>query len=119
MQRREFLAAGTALLAGCAALPANGGALKRVAFGSCFDQTKVEQPVWDGVLAAKPDLFLFGGDNVYCPPEYSRGALQRAYAQAAASPGLTRVRNTIPHMALWDDHDYGLNDGGADFPSKA
>jgi alkaline phosphatase D len=119
MQRREFLATGTgALLAGCAGLPAAGPPLQRIGFGSCFDQTKAEQPIWDGVLAARPDLFVFGGDNVYCEHPYTHGALQRAYAQAARSPGLTRVRAAIPHMALWDDHDYGANDGGADFPSR-
>jgi alkaline phosphatase D len=21
-------------------------------------------------------------------------------------------------MAVWDDHDYGVNDGGGDFPAK-
>jgi alkaline phosphatase D len=29
------------------------------------------------------------------------------------------VRQTIPHLALWDDHDYGVNDAGAEFPSRA
>ena len=38
--------------------------LSRVAFGSCADEEK-PQPIWDAVLAYKPDLFLFAGDNVY------------------------------------------------------
>src|SRR3989337_529307 len=38
--------------------------LTRIAFGSCAKQTK-DQPIWDAVLAAKPDLFVFLGDNIY------------------------------------------------------
>jgi alkaline phosphatase D len=25
----------------------------------------------------------------------------------------------VPHLAIWDDHDYGLNDGGAEWAHKA
>jgi hypothetical protein len=25
---------------------------------------------------------------------------------------------STPIMAVWDDHDYGVNDGGGDFPAK-
>ncbi|MET0658010.1 MAG: hypothetical protein ABW110_07620 [Steroidobacteraceae bacterium] len=38
--------------------------LTRIAFGSCAKQDK-EQPIWDAVLASKPDLFIFLGDNIY------------------------------------------------------
>jgi alkaline phosphatase D len=34
-------------------------------------------------------------------------------------PGYSKLRNTVPHLAVWDDHDYGINDGGGDFPYKA
>ena len=126
--RREFLAAGAALatLGGCAApglpvVPAPPGAdglLRSIAFGSCIDQNKAA-PIWDTVIAGKPDLFLFGGDNVYCEMPYSLERLRRAYALAAESPGMSRLRRTVPHLAIWDDHDYGLSDGGAEFPFKA
>ena len=33
--------------------------------------------------------------------------------------GYSKLRNTIAHLAVWDDHDYGINDGGGDFPHKA
>jgi alkaline phosphatase D len=28
------------------------------------------------------------------------------------------LRRAVPHLAIWDDNDYGLNDGGADFRFK-
>lgn len=127
-RRRELLAAGAAIaLAGCAAArpgpgPAGpamavGAELRTIAFGSCIDQTR-PAPIWDTIVAARPDLFLFGGDNVYCEMPFSLARLRRAYAQAAESPGMNRLRRSVPHLAIWDDHDYGANDGGAEFAFK-
>jgi alkaline phosphatase D len=129
LRRRDLLAGGVALgaLAGCAApgvrvdaTPAMpSAALRRIAFGSCIDQTRREQPIWDTVLADRPDFFIFGGDNVYCETPYSLANLRRAYAMAAESEGMSRLRRMVPHLAIWDDHDYGANDGGAEFAFKA
>ncbi|XOV90306.1 MAG: alkaline phosphatase D family protein [Pseudomonadota bacterium] len=90
--------------------------VSRIAFGSCVDQSK-PQPVWQGVLAGKPDLLVLLGDNVYADTA-SRVQLQAAYDQLAANPGFSRVRKAMPIEAIWDDHDYGENDGGADFPGR-
>ncbi|MGL6290643.1 MAG: alkaline phosphatase D family protein [Silanimonas sp.] len=91
-------------------------ALTRIAFGSCAEQHK-PQPVWDAVLAAEPQLFVFLGDNVYGDTR-ERGDLERAYAALAAKPGFQRLRESTPVMATWDDHDYGENDAGAEYPIK-
>ena len=45
-------------------LPAWPSKVQKIIFGSCIDQNKA-QPIWQSILAAKPDLFIFGGDNVY------------------------------------------------------
>lgn len=90
--------------------------LARIAFGSCAEQTK-PQPIWDAVLAARPELFVFLGDNVYGDTR-ERAVLERAYGQLAAQPGFQRLRATTPLMATWDDHDYGENDAGGDYPMK-
>jgi alkaline phosphatase D len=125
MQRRHFISLAAAGLTGCAvpvrqraSQEAADGALRRIAFGSCIDQTK-PQPIWDTVLADQPDLFIFGGDNVYASDQpWSAARLAHAYAQQDEVPSLVRLRETVPHMAIWDDHDYGLNDGGAEFGHK-
>ena len=38
--------------------------MARIAFGSCANQN-APQPIWDAVLAYRPEVFLFVGDNVY------------------------------------------------------
>lgn len=93
--------------------------LTRIAFGSCAEQAD-SQPVWDAILAYKPELFIFAGDNVYGDFNTAdAGPLRKAYAIAAAIAGYNKLRDSVPHLAIWDDHDYGLNDGGGDFPYKA
>lgn len=112
----------TARLAHAQAGPVAGGpgeALQRIAFGSCIDPAR-GQPIWAPILAYRPDLFIFGGDNVYASARpWSLQKLNAAYAQLASQPGFRELRGTVAHLAIWDDHDYGLNDGGAEFVHKA
>ncbi len=44
--------------------PLPEGLVERIAFGSCAKHWQ-PQPIWDGIIAKKPDLFLFPGDNIY------------------------------------------------------
>ena len=112
------------LMAAAALAPASVAAqgrppLSRIAFGSCADQAK-PQPIWDAILAYRPELFIFAGDNVYGDFNSADAAnLKRAYETAEGIAGYNRLRDTIAHLAVWDDHDYGINDGGGDFPHKA
>lgn len=90
--------------------------LQRIAFGSCANQN-LDQPIWDAVVAAKPDLFLFVGDNIYADTE-DMELMKAKYAKLAAKPGYQKLKQTCPILATWDDHDYGVNDGGAWYPKR-
>ncbi|MBW2258184.1 MAG: alkaline phosphatase family protein [Deltaproteobacteria bacterium] len=92
------------------------GLPSRVAFGSCADEDK-PQPIWEAVVAAEPDLFVFLGDNVYADT-IDMDQMRAAYAKLAAKPGFQKLRTTTPLLATWDDHDYGANDAGAEYPMK-
>ena len=90
-------------------------ALVRIGVGSCLKQA-LPQPIFDAVLDDDFDLFVFLGDNVYGDVESEDlRELSDAYAMQAAADGFSRLREAVPLAATWDDHDYGLNDGGADF----
>lgn len=97
--------------------PALSRSLTRIAFGSCAKQDK-DQPIWDAVLAAKPDLFAFLGDNIYADTR-DMAVVRAKYDMLAAKPGFQKLRASTPLVATWDDHDYGENDAGADYPMKA
>src|SRR3954471_14026460 len=120
---RFVLALALTLLGLPAAAQEGARPLTRIAFGSCAEQSR-PQPIWDAVLAYRPELFVFAGDNVY--GDYRGGkpvqneaelidSLRQAYADAARVPGLMAVKNGVRHLATWDDHDYGKNDAGAEF----
>lgn len=97
--------------------PALDRSLTRIAFGACARQDK-DQPIWDAVLAVKPDLFIFLGDNIYADTR-DPAVMAAKYAMLAAKPGFRKLRETTPILAIWDDHDYGEDDAGADYPMKA
>ncbi|KAB2851708.1 MAG: alkaline phosphatase family protein [Hyphomicrobiaceae bacterium] len=93
--------------------------IERLAFASCADQKK-PQPIWRRLIDTKPDLLLMLGDNVYADlRDESARELKEAYAALAVHPDFAKVRASIPILATWDDHDYGRNDAGGDFPFKA
>jgi len=109
------------------ALPSSSTQLTRVAFGSCALQD-LPQPFWDTLTGLNPDLFLMTGDNVY--GDWIRGnfspactddnctSLRQAYSTLDSKPSFIGFRQSVPMLSIWDDHDLGLNDGGADYPYK-
>jgi alkaline phosphatase D len=88
----------------------------RILFGSCLDPRK-SHPVLSSIIAAKPDLFIFLGDNVYADTG-NRMVLTRRYRELGDSPLFRELLRVCPVMAVWDDHDYGKNDAGAEFSAK-
>lgn len=95
------------------AAPPDPARVERVAFGSCAHQLK-PQPAWDAIAAAKPDLMLLLGDNIYGDSD-NLAVLAEKYALLAAKPGFQKLRAVTPVLATWDDHDYGANDAGREF----
>ncbi|KKO07016.1 alkaline phosphatase D family protein [Pseudohongiella sp.] len=87
-----------------------------IAFGSCVHQDR-PQPIWQAVLADAPEVFVFLGDNIYGDSE-DPAVLQSKYEQLGAVEGFRRLREQADVVAIWDDHDYGVNDGGIEYPAK-
>ncbi|MDZ4776785.1 MAG: alkaline phosphatase D family protein [Alphaproteobacteria bacterium] len=116
-RRETLLTAAAALLVGEAhAQTPEIAPLRRFAFGACARQNK-EQPIWDEVLKTAPELFVFLGDNVY-GDTHDPAELRAKYQALAGKPGFQKLKASTPMLAMWDDHDYGKNDSGADHPTK-
>ncbi len=91
--------------------------LERIAFGSCNKQD-LPQPLWPVITAWKPQLWIWLGDNIY--GDTTNMTLLRAkWEKQKAHPGYSVLREFSKITGTWDDHDYGVNDGGKDFPKKA
>ncbi len=108
------------------ALPDAGTPLTRILVGSCLDEEKPGSASLRSVAAESADLFLMIGDNVYGDrdgPAYVNNQpelneLRASYADLAAREDFKAVRAKFPMMVAWDDHDYGANDAGRDFPFR-
>jgi len=88
----------------------------RIAAGSCARQDR-PQPLWETVAAFQPDVLLMLGDNVYGDTE-DMAVLREKYAALAAQPAFAALRARVPIVAVWDDHDYGANDAGREYPRR-
>lgn len=106
------------LLVACFVAPvsATEPVVSRIAFGSCAHQDR-PQPIWSAISATKPQLLLLIGDNIYGDSK-DTDVLKAKYAKAAAVPGFAALRSQCKLLATWDDHDYGQNDAGAEYPNK-
>ncbi|MEC7401848.1 MAG: alkaline phosphatase D family protein, partial [Verrucomicrobiota bacterium] len=91
--------------------------IEAIAFGSCLKQTR-PQPIWESVRACKPDVFVLLGDNIYGDTRDMK-KLESRWDAFAAVPDFKRLRGDCRLLAIWDDHDYGENDAGREFPKKA
>jgi alkaline phosphatase D len=89
----------------------------RLYFGSCANQLQ-PIPILGQVAREKPDLFIFMGDNIYGDTEDMK-VLSDQYQLLAANRDFQSLQKTCPVLATWDDHDYGVNDGGADYKKRA
>ena len=101
----------------------------RFAVGSCAKE-RLPQPIWNTIGAQEPELFLFIGDNQYADrwapngrkvqstPVTDPERFYEAYETLAAIPEFAKFREKVPIMGMWDDHDYGANDQGKEYPLK-
>ncbi|PON73264.1 Alkaline phosphatase D-related [Trema orientale] len=120
---------------------ANPHVVSRIAFGSCANQSS-PQPIWNAILKFDPHVFIWLGDNIYGDirrplrvfgkertigpwknvPRFvpcSQQELKSRYLKAKSIPAYSRLRhNAFKVIGTWDDHDYGLNDAGKEFPNK-
>ena len=80
---------------------------KSFAFGSCLHQKK-SQEILNSIYKKKPDKIIFLGDNVYGDTNDGVQNLKEAYG--ILRENLNDFKNH-QFLSIWDDHDYGLNDG--------
>jgi alkaline phosphatase D len=98
----------------------------KILYGSCHS-TKLVSPLWPLIVERKPDVWIFGGDNMYADKMrkdllYSLMHAQLPFDKANeqdlidqykalhADPGYKKLVDTgVEQIAIWDDHDYGIS----------
>lgn len=94
--------------------------LATIAFGSCQTAER-EIPILERIAAERPQLMVYLGDNVYGDAhagDMSLPELRSQYARLSQKPEFRHLRQAVPMMATWDDHDMAWNDGGRDFTGR-
>lgn len=89
---------------------------KTLAFGSC-NHGHLPQPMWSVIESHQPDVFLWTGDVVYADTTNPEKMKQK-YRQQLERPEYQQFTSKIPVVGVWDDHDYGINNGGKGNPVK-
>ena len=89
-----------------------------IIFGSCSNQNK-RMDHWRTIINYEPDLLILLGDNVYGDfNNESANQLKQAYKKLSENSNFQYIKNNIPIISIWDDHDYGINDGGRNWEYK-
>lgn len=108
----------------CSALPsaafprtASDSSRTRIAFGSCNNQLQ-PQPLWQSIVAAKPDLWVWLGDNIYADTR-DMAVMDQYYRLQQQHPGYRQLLQTTPITGIWDDHDYAYDGAGKEFEKQA
>lgn len=91
--------------------------LQTIALGSCNRQD-LPQVIWPVIGSNDPDIWVWLGDNIYADTE-DMDEMRQMYLQQKFNAEYAAFREKIPVFGIWDDHDYGVNDGGKEFPAKA
>ena len=100
----------------------------KLAFGSCANQFGNKNPsLFYSISKWKPDLFIWLGDIIYAdvfwfiPWRFSVNNLiswRNQYLDFKNSPEYSSIVNVSMVTGVWDDHDYGINDGNKHFHLK-
>jgi membrane-associated phospholipid phosphatase/phosphodiesterase/alkaline phosphatase D-like protein len=98
--------------------PGVGAESFRVALSSCA-RVGSNGRVFDAIAASEPLLYLAMGDIHYSNiGENSPDAFRSAFDELLTEPGQAALYRQVPIAYVWDDHDYGPNDGDSTSPSR-
>lgn len=84
----------------------------QIVFGGCAGYVPFNERVWDMVHRFEPLALLTLGDNVYIDDPESPDQQRLMYYQRQSRPEFRRLVGSTPVYAIWDDHDFAMDDSG-------
>lgn len=90
----------------------------RLAMLSCMDDQLHQPSMWQSLYQSQPDLILFIGDSVYADSDGPANPfhLWRRFAASRFTLDIFKWKRLIPVLSIWDDHDFGANNAGINYP---
>ena len=90
--------------------------IKSIGFGSC-NRTDLDQKIWDVIANQSMDVWVWLGDIVYTEEE-NMDDLALKYSIQKSLPAYRKLSSKTNIFGVWDDHDFGKNNGGREFRKK-
>ena len=87
-----------------------------LSFGSCNNQN-IENKLFKEILKNKPEAFIWGGDIIYSDTDKPQ-VLATNFKKFKEDSTYKNFAKKTKILGTWDDHDYGINDGGYENPIK-
>ena len=91
--------------------PADEPSQFRIGFGGGAGYTPWFERMWDTLSTQSFNAFMLLGDNVYIDYPEVPEAQQYCYYRRQSRPEFRRFSANVPLYAIWDDHDFTVNDG--------
>ncbi len=102
-----------------------------VAVGSCsyISETAVDRPgkpygsgygIFESIAQKNPDIMIWSGDNAYLREADwdSKTGIYHRYTHSRSVKEVQPLLAKTQNFAIWDDHDFGPNDGDRGFYNK-
>lgn len=76
--------------------------------------------IFNAIAETNPDYMLWLGDNIYLRNKewLSFEGVCHRYTHTRSLPQMQKLLQTTHHFSIWDDHDYGANNGNQFSASK-
>ena len=102
-----------------------------VALGSCayISEEALDRPgkpygsnysIFESIAKKNPDIMIWGGDNIYLREADwdSKTGIQHRHTHSRKIKEMQALLAKTQNFAIWDDHDFGPNDGDRGFYNK-
>ena len=103
----------------------------RLSFGSCFNHKLIylDSFIFKSLAKYRPDSFVWLGDATYADTydfdlykyhiEENKEIVKKSFDVAAKNEDYLEFKKTTKRIyGIWDDHDYGIDNGGKNNPKK-
>ena len=100
--------------------------LKNFAFGSCYGSLGAKTDIFKAIGEYNPDLWIWLGDSAYLdtlkfPGNFvpsSREIVNKTFNNTKNDKFYKNLIKKTQITGVWDDHDYNINDGNFNNPTK-
>lgn len=101
--------------------------LTKISFGSCADLIRYPTiDMFSTILSYNPDIFFWLGDFAYIDNKFlllksylpNLETVVQRFLSTKNHPSYKKMLSSFPVIGIWDDHDFGQNDGNKYNPHK-